>query len=140
MSTALTQDGMDRALCALCAARLEGQLQIGWLSLLLTMTALAALSRDGASAWCVAAALLGLPERYLAARIAIDARLFRDLAQGMSAPALDGALEAMKMAAAEKSGRSLEQRVAGAMAWARRHTALVAAQVASLALGLRGLS
>ncbi len=119
----------ERPLCGVCAARLAGQGQLGWLSLLVTAAALLALTQAGASVGWALVLLLGAAERYVAVRLAIDARLFGQLGgSGLALEQLDAALAALGMSPKGKAGRPLRQRVDGALAWARCHSALVVAQ------------
>lgn len=130
----------ERSSCGVCAARLAGQAPLAWLGLLLTGCGVLALVVQGWSAWWTAVALLGLLERYAAVRLAIDAGLFAQLARGGTGLAgLDAALSELKMVAASGATRPLAPRLQGALGWARRHAALVAAQslCAAIAVGAR---
>jgi hypothetical protein len=82
---------------------------------------------------------LGAPQLYLAVRIELDRRLFERLAEGAGVESrglaqLDGALEALHMQGAEKSGRSLPDRAQGALSLVRRLGGLTAGQLALLIL------
>jgi hypothetical protein len=127
----------ERFLCGVCAARLAGQEPIGWLALLLTAGGLFALALHGWSPWWLAVAGLGVIERYVAVRLAIDTRLFGQLARpGLDLAGLDAALSQLKMVPAAAGVRPLAPRLHGALAWARRHTMLVAAQAACAAVAV----
>jgi hypothetical protein len=124
----------ERALCGTCAARLEGQLQLAWLAVAMTAAALLAGALSATVAWC-GVVLFGLMERYVAVRIAVDARLFAQLAaQPLTLAHLDEALGQLGMMAKDKRGRPLSDRIEGARAWAQRHTVLVVVQVLSAAV------
>jgi hypothetical protein len=78
--------------------------------------------------------VLGLWQKYWAVRVAFDADLFRRLAEsaadlGERTQALDQALIALNLQPAERSGRTWDQRIAGALKLLRRQALLVAAQV-----------
>jgi hypothetical protein len=124
----------ERSLCAVLAARLEGQIQIGWLALVITAVSLLATALNVAPLWC-GIALLGCAERYVAARLAIDARLFAQLAsRAMTLVQLDEALGRLNMIKRDKANRFLKARIDGARAWANRHTLAVIAQMLLIAL------
>lgn len=130
----------ERWTAAACAARLAGQLQLGWLALLIGGVGLVALALQAPSPWWCGAVLVGLAERYVAVRLAVDVRLFDRLGGNQGdLQRLDAGLAALRMLPAGRAGRPLQQRVDGALGWARRHTLLVAAQVviAALAVGVR---
>jgi hypothetical protein len=133
-------DEEERTLCGACAARLEGQRELCWLALLLTAAGVLALLRETAVSWWLAVVLLGLGERYVAARLAIDARLFEQLARcGPDLLRLDCALATLGMVPAAAGGRPLAARLQGALGWARRHSVLCLVQLlaAAAALGAR---
>ena len=129
----------DKAACTLMAALLDrGRIVNGlsWPLTALTLVALAlALIGPGAQsplAWLgfAAAFATGLVQAFLAARVALDADLFRALGLGNLEPqTLDAALRRLTLANETKLGRPLEQRLAGAMR-------LLKMQVVSLALQL----
>jgi hypothetical protein len=76
----------------------------------------------------MAAFATGLVQAFLAARVALDADLFRALGHGnLELQTLDAALRRLALANETKLGRPLEQRLAGAMR-------LLKMQVATLAL------
>jgi hypothetical protein len=130
----------ERYLCGVCAARLEGQHPVAWLALLLTATGLAALVLGKPAFWWGLVVLAGLAERYVAARIHVDAKLFaRMTSAGPALVRLDEALTELRMAGPAAAGRPLPLRVQGALAWTRRHTLLTFAQaaLAAVALGAR---
>ena len=83
--------------------------------------------------------LLGLPERYLAFRLRLDAGLFADLAQNRiaSLDALDQARQRLDVRKAPSDGpRALQDRVAGARQLLQRHAGLVICQSVFLVLAL----
>jgi hypothetical protein len=119
---------------------LQGQQQVAWLAWLLTGGSVLATATQGANGWWAAVFVLGLAERYVAARVAVDAALFAQMARGgIDLPRLDAALASLHMAKPSGELRSLPQRVQGALAWTRRHTALTGAQaaLAAVAVGAR---
>lgn len=120
----------DRQLCAVCAARAAGQLQVGWLGLALSIAAWVGL-HVGPTSWpWLGVAALGIAERYVAARLAVDRQLFADMAQGTeSLASLDAAMAALAMGAPASPPRPVADRARGLQGWARRHTALVVMQV-----------
>ena len=81
----------------------------------------------------IALAVLTALERYLAVRVALDARLFDRLADGSlgDLQCLDGALQRVLAVPASKAGRALASRIAGTRRLARLHLAAVAALVAT---------
>ena len=122
----------DSPLCNVAAARLSGQQPIGWFSLALTVLAAMRATEAGAGALWLVPAMLGLAERYIAVRIAIDAHLFRQLAEArLNLAQLDEALRTLGMCPARQEGAPLSTRIKGAMTWTRRHTAVVLAQLLS---------
>jgi hypothetical protein len=107
---------------------------LSWPLTVLTLIALAlSLIGPGAGSplgWLgfAAAFTAGLLQVFLAARVALDADLFRALGLGNLEPqTLDAALRRLALANEAKLGRPLEQRLAGAIR-------LLKMQVASLAL------
>lgn len=142
---------MSAALCSTCAARLHGQREVGLLSIVLTAVALVAFghaaARGAANDWLLAvlagALLLGLAERYLALRLALDERLFDRLSQRLShgdgahEPAalaeLDQALASLGLAPPAKAGRPLPPRIAGTLRLLRWHGTAVVLQLLLLA-------
>ncbi|MDO5625742.1 MAG: hypothetical protein Q4G71_13760 [Pseudomonadota bacterium] len=134
-----------RALCAATAAWLHAARPLSVWSLVLSALALAAWllagwGQGGAVWWASAALLAGLAERYLALRLALDARLFDALAHGHmhSLPALDTALHALGLRQADAgTARPLAARVAGARRLSRLHLAVVLLQ--TVLMGIAGL-
>jgi hypothetical protein len=126
----------ERALCAVCAARLGGELQLGAFSLALTVASLFALVLDDTGwAWWVAVLLAGMVERYVALRLRLDADLFRWLAEtGAGLPSLDAAFAAAGIRV--QPGRSLADRTRGALDWTRRHVVVCVVQVLLAACAL----
>jgi uncharacterized protein YbaP (TraB family) len=118
----------DRGRCAICAARLEGQIQIAWLALVLTAVSILVSAITTSPLWC-GVAMLGCVERYIAARLIVDARLFARLgSQSTTLKQLDEALAQLRMLAKHRSDRPLQARIEGALTWANRHTVVVASQ------------
>lgn len=80
------------------------------------------------------AAASGLGSAYAAARVALDAALFRYLSLAAQGPELlDTALLDLRMLPAEKAGRPLTARIAGARRLLRVQFLLLAAQALTLA-------
>jgi hypothetical protein len=127
--------GDDRMACAACGARIAGQERLAWLSLAVTAVALVALLQTR-SAWWVPAVLLGVAERYVAARLAVDRALFAHLAREGDLAQLDAALVTLGMIDPARGGRPLADRLAGVRAWLQRHTWITCAQLAAAALAL----
>ena len=124
----------DRADCAVCAALLHASRV--WEHLALAATLLGAVAASlpvPRVAVLIGLAVLAALERYLAVRVAIDARLFDRLADGRlgDLPRLDGALQRVLAVPASKAGRALAPRIAGARRLARLHLAAVGALVAA---------
>jgi hypothetical protein len=116
---------LARASLAAAAALLAQGRGLDRLSRLLTVTALAALVAVavlGAPKLMVVAllalsVLAGVNELYFAVRVGFDAALFRrlaDAAETSELTSLDQALIAIGLLPADKAGRPLEQRIAGA--------------------------
>ena len=83
--------------------------------------------------------LLGLPERYLAFRLRLDAGLFADPAQNRiaSLEVLDQTLQCLDLRKEPGDGlRALQGRVAGARQLLQRHAGLVICQSVFLVLAL----
>ncbi|WP_295540789.1 hypothetical protein [uncultured Pseudacidovorax sp.] len=95
---------------------------------------------DAAALFLVAAALLGLTERYLAFRLRLDEALFHALATGRLAglPALDDGLAWLgrRPATPGTPPRSLHERLRGTRALLRRHLATVLLQTLFLTAAL----
>lgn len=128
----------DRHLSAICAARLHGQLQAGWLSIVLDAAGLIVLAQGAANVAWLFVLLAGIAERYVAVRLAIDERLFVHLAAGgLGLATMDAGLTSLGIPARTREERPLSDRVAGALRWARRHTGIVIVQVlgATFAIG-----
>jgi hypothetical protein len=124
----------ERLLCAVLSARLEAQIQIGWLSVVMTAVSLLASAIFAAPLWS-GVALWGCAERYVAARLVVDGRLFALLAsKAITLAQLDEALGWLDMISKDKANRPLMARIDGARGWANRHTFVVIAQVLSVAL------
>lgn len=125
----------DRVLCAATARLLQASgIIAAWsLALAIASTGVLALTERSLASWLAfgAVLLLGLPERYLAFRLQLDAGLFSDLAQAriVSLNALDHALQRLNLR--KSSGdepRGLDDRVAGARRLLQRHGFLVVCQ------------
>ena len=125
MSGALTDD--ERADCAVCAALLHASRVWQWLALVaVPLGAAAAALSAPRPAGLIALAALALAERWLAGRVALDARLFDRLAAGgLSLGGLDGALRRVLAVPAAKARRPLAPRIAGAKRLAGLHLAAV---------------
>lgn len=117
MAAAQALDADARARCGVAAALLHGGRVGGGLALLAAAAVLLMPGRVAPS-WpsAVAAVLLLFVERYFALRVALDARLFSDLAHGRCTdlPTLDRALQQVLHVPAAKGGRSLDERIHGA--------------------------
>lgn len=129
-------DHNDRALCAATARLLEASGRISAWGLGVTVVGMVVLALTGRSlplvSWLgfAAVVLLGLPERYLAFRLRLDAGLFNDLAaQNMpSLAALDNALQCLGLRKATDAPRTLQDRVLGARQLLQRHAIVVVCQ------------
>ena len=86
-------------------------------------------------AFAVAAVMCGLAETYLAIRVGFDALLFHRVAHTGDLVPLDAALGQLRLLPAEKSGRAVEMRIAGARRLFRFQVLALAAQLACLLLG-----
>jgi hypothetical protein len=129
----------ERTLCAVCAARLDGQQALAWLALAMTASGVIVMALDRPGFWWDMVVLAGLAERYVAARLVVDARLFAQMSRaGPDLPRLDAALQELRMAAPAAPARSLQSRIQGAMKWTRRHTILVLGQAVLAAVALGG--
>ena len=135
---------VDRALCAATARLLQAaRVPAAW-GLALSVVAIAVLALTGRSLPMLSAmafggaALLGLPERYLAFRLYFDAGLFKDLAVGAitSLSDLDNALHRLGLRPATGPSRALEDRVAGARRLLQHHGITVACQSGLFLLAL----
>lgn len=120
----------ERAACAVCADWLStGALwsHTALLAMAAVLFAAATGSRLGSMQGVLISLLaIGLIERYLALRVALDARLFDRLAQGqlLDLPSLDKALQQVLSVPAIKAGRDLPSRVAGAQRLYRVHVSV----------------
>lgn len=126
----------ERALCSATASWLRASSAVAAWSLGLSLVAIALLAL-GASSQAMhtvvglgLVALLGLPERYLALRISLDAGLFKALSDGSiaSVHVLDNSLVQLELRKATAVQRTLADRVRGARQLARRHLLLAAFQ------------
>ncbi|WP_076998580.1 hypothetical protein [Variovorax sp. KK3] len=134
----------DRALCAATAGLLQAGSALAAWGLALSVVAGVVLALTGRSlpfaAWTTlaAVALLGLPERYLALRIRLDAALFDGLAKDTipSTGAMDRALETLGLRRSVDGKRTLYDRVLGARQLLQRHGIVVVAQTIVFAMAL----
>jgi hypothetical protein len=134
----------DRALCIATAGLLRASGAIALWGLALSAIAGLVLALTGRSlppaAWTTYAVvcLIGLPERYLALRLRLDATLFEGLAQGVIAtlPALDSALERLGFRQAAETPRPLADRVLGIRQLMQRHGIAVAVQTVVFVMAL----
>lgn len=117
----------DRAACAVCADWLGTAPALSLVAWLAVAAALAGLATGGAPHPIVLLVPLAVAERYLAVRVALDARLFDRLAVGSLATLddLDAGLQQVLAVPAAKAGRPLAPRIAGARRLHRLHTATV---------------
>lgn len=116
--------------CAVCASLLDtGRLWSG-LAAVSALAVLLSLAAPGcrplathAPALLSALLATGVAERVLASRVHLDARLFAQLARAdlPGLPALDAALRQVLNVPADKAGRSLAPRIAGAKRLYRWH-------------------
>jgi hypothetical protein len=131
----------EREVLASAAALLDQGERIDWLSRALIVLSLAALAAFGildvnklaAAALLATSVLTGVAELYFAVRVGFDAALFRRVADTPAAvdfAKLDGALTALGLLAANKTGRTLAQRTNGAVRLFRFQVGLAAAQTA----------
>lgn len=117
----------DRAACAVCADWLGTAPALSLVAWLAVAAALAGLATGGAPHPIVLLVPLAVAERYLAVRVALDARLFDRLAVGSLATLddLDAGLKQVLSVRAAKAGRPLAPRIAGARRLHRLHTVTV---------------
>jgi hypothetical protein len=127
-------DPADRALCALTADLLRASGLLAWWGLALggiASLALAVAHPPPAPGLLLAlTALLALPERYLALRVRLDARLFARLADGTleSVELMDHALTRLRLRPAAAAPRPIADRALGARRLMLRHGALTVVQ------------
>ena len=134
----------DRALCAATAGLLQAAGVLATWGLALSLVSGLVLALTGRSlpfaTWTAFAvvALVGLPERYLALRVRLDAALFDGLAKDTipSPSALDGALETLGLRRAADGARPLADRVLGARQLMQRHGLAVVVQTVVFAMAL----
>ena len=132
---------------AVAASLLEQGRILDALSRLLTAAALIALPLlaafaplSAAIAWIILGLTIatGLGQIYFAIRVGLDAAIFRALAAQETGPdlvALDRALQSQGLLPAQKGGRPVEARIAGARHLLTRQATLLVAQIAVLAIG-----
>lgn len=106
----------ERAACAVCADWLATSTAVGLVAWFAVAAALAGLATGGAPHPVLLLVPLAVLERVLAARVALDARLFDRLATGSLATLddLDAGLRQTLAVPAAKAGRPLAPRLAGA--------------------------
>ena len=134
----------DSALCAATARLLQASATVSAWGLALAVVGMAVLALTGRSlpqvSWLgfAAVALLGLPERYLAFRLRLDAGLFNDLAAQTIASlgVLDHALQRLGLRSTPGASRTLEDRVLGARQLLQRHGMVVTCQSVLFLLAL----
>lgn len=140
----MNDDNNDRAMCAATAGLLRASevLALWGLSLsFISGLVLALTGRSlGSAAWIAyaAVALIGLPERYLALRLRLDASLFDGLARATiaSLPSMDHALERLGLRRNADRSRPLADRVLGTRQLMQRHGIAVIAQTIVFAMAL----
>ena len=120
----------ERAACAVCADWLATSTAVGLVAWFAVAAALAGLATGGAPHPVLLLVPLAVFERFLAVRVALDARLFDRLATGSfaSLDALDAGLRQTLSVPAAKAGRPLAPRLAGARRlyrWQSVATALI---------------
>ncbi|MDM0105202.1 hypothetical protein QTH97_09690 [Variovorax sp. J22R24] len=134
----------DRALCAATAGLLRASGALALWGLALAFIAGLVLALTGRSlpsaAWFIYAmvGLIGLPERYLALRLALTASLFEGLVQGAiaSTSALENGLEKLGLRRGSDGSRQLADRVLEARKLMQRHGIVVVVQTILFALAL----
>lgn len=134
----------DRALCTATAGLLRASEVLAFWGLALSFIAALVLALTGRSlgsaAWIAyaAVALIGLPERYLALRLRLDATLFDGLAKATiaSLPSMDHALEQLGLRRNADASRPLADRVLGTRQLMQRHGIAVIAQTIVFAMAL----
>jgi len=134
----------ERALCAATAGLLRASGALALWGLALSLVSGLVLALTGRSlpsvTWAAfaAVALIGLPERYLALRVQLDAALFDGLARSTigSEPAMDRALAALGLRRVADGTRPLAARVLGARQLMQRHGIAVIAQTVVFAMAL----
>ncbi|MET0351301.1 MAG: hypothetical protein ABW067_16025 [Rhizobacter sp.] len=116
MSASVPLSPADRAACAVCADWLATSTTVGLVAWFAVAAALAGLATGGAPHPVLLLVPLAFVERYLAVRVALDARLFDRLATGTLASLddLDAGLRQTLSVPAAKAGRPLDARIAGA--------------------------
>jgi len=121
----------DRAACAVCADWLGTAPAVSLVAGFAVAAALAGLANGGAPHPILLLVPLTIAERYLAVRLALDARLFGRLADGTlgTLDDLDAGLRQVLAVPARKAGRPLAQRIMGARRLHQWHTATVALMV-----------
>ena len=118
----------DRAACAVCADWLATAPVLSLVAWLGVAAALAGLATGGAPHPVLLLVPLAIAERYLAVRVALDARLFHRLADGSlhTLAHLDAGLQQVLGVPPAKAGRPLHARIAGARQLYRWHAAAAA--------------
>lgn len=134
----------DRALCAATAGLLRAGGALALWGLALSLISGLVLALTGRSlpspTWAAFAvvAMIGLPERYLALRVQLDAALFDGLARSTiaSEAGMDRALATLGLRRRADGTRPLADRVLGARQLMQRHGIAVIAQTVVFALAL----
>lgn len=104
----------ERAAYAVAADLLRAARPLHHASLALLAATGLALALKGASPPLALSLAAGLAQAYLALRTALDAALFRRLADGLNPAAFDAAMTGLGLLPAAKAGRSAVLRAAGA--------------------------
>lgn len=133
-------DPTDRSLLTVMAALLTQGRTLDHLSRLLTAGALFGLLAHAVvndadpvlvTVALLVAALAGFVQTFYAVRVGFDAALFRQLGEtATDLSALDSALQRLGLLPADKAGRPLEARIAGARALLRTQAAMLIVQIA----------
>ena len=139
-----TMNDNDRAWCATTAGLLRASGSLASWGLALSFIAGLVLALTGRSlpsvAWAAYAvvALVGLPERYMALRLRLDAEMFACLAQGaiVSLADLDGGLEKLGLRRATEASLPLAERILLARQLMQRHGIAVTVQTVVFAMAL----
>ncbi|MFI5015878.1 MAG: hypothetical protein ACHQAY_26385 [Hyphomicrobiales bacterium] len=129
----------DRAACSVMAAVLARGHMLHLFSAPLTIASFIAIPAltvlGGAPLFTIDASvtfIAGLCEAFLAARVALDADLFRDLAMGhLDLDRLDSAMDRLGFASEQKVGRPLEARLDGALRLLRLQAGWLLLQLAT---------
>ncbi len=128
----------ERAQARVTARLLGAAQRIDWLSTALTaVAALAMMIPASPRALAILIVVLGILQKVVAARIALDSRLFEDLAsEELTTADLDNALVALGLRSPRTNDRALTDRCRGARRLVTLSLALTAAQALAVILGL----